>query len=290
MILGKLLEEVYAACGLVVLRRAATNGSTTTVVDAGIINRRGDGYYAQGSNGGHILIISQTTDLAAPQGQFGEVSAFGLSASTPTFTVPTMTAAVGAGDIYTVIKPTIQLYEMIGRINEGLRRITEQERISTSLTTLTDTRVYSLPTGVTLSNILQIQIGNDTDGWEDAPGLDLDPNTGSTADKIVFTALPPVDSTTPANKTIKIRYRAAHPTLSVYSDSIEKSINDELAIAVCAEAAFELLMVKRPASFNDKSKMGQLQFIREKAAIARADHPVRMKPASHTPRINLGEM
>jgi hypothetical protein len=67
MNLGKLLEEVYAACGLQVLRRVATGGSATTVEDTAIKNRKGDGFYAQGANGGHVMIISQTTDRAAPE-------------------------------------------------------------------------------------------------------------------------------------------------------------------------------------------------------------------------------
>src|SRR5688572_22050535 len=127
MLFGKLLEEVYIAVGLQFQRRVATGGSTTTVVDSGYVNRKGDGHYAQGPNGGHILFISQTTDDGAPVNQFGEVSAYTFSTSTPTFTIPVLSAAVGAGDIYAVMKPQVQLYEMIGRVNEGLRRLGEIE-------------------------------------------------------------------------------------------------------------------------------------------------------------------
>jgi hypothetical protein len=290
MLLGKLLEEVYTACGLLALRRVATGGSTTTVVDTGMINRKADGYYAQGASGGHILIVSTTTDGLAPQGQFGEISTYTLTTATPTFTVPTMTAGVGAGDVYAVCKPVIQLQEMIGRINEGLRRLQETEASDFSLTTLSDTRVYDLPSGVRPDNILGIEIGNDTDGYEDAPGYDLIPSQGSGTSTLIFTALPPTDSTTPTNKTIKIRYHAVHPTLALYSDTVEKSVSDELAIAVCAEAAYELLMAKKPAYFVDKSKFGLFQFIQARAAAARAERPIRTKPATRQSRINLSEM
>lgn len=292
MQLGKLLEEVYVACGLQLLRRAATGGLTTTVVDTGIINRRSDGYYAQGANGGHILIISQTTDRAAPEGQFGEVSAFTLSTSTPTFTVPTMTAAAGAGDIYAVMKPSIQLYEMISRINEGLRRITEQERVDTTLTTLANTLAYNLPTGVRKNNILKIEIGNDAYnyGWVDAPGHEITPNSGGTADILRFHYQPDYDSSTPANKTIKITYLYSHPTLSVYSDYVEKSLSDDLVIKVCTEAAYEFLMNKKAGSYADKNKALMWAAIQQRAAQARLDHPVRNQPASRRPRINLAEL
>jgi len=288
MNLGKLLEEVYTAAGLLALRRVATGGSVTTVIDTGIINRKGDGYYAQGANGGHILIVSTTTDAAAPQAQFGEVSQFTLTTTTPTFTVPTMTAAVGAGDVYAVFKPIIGLQEMIGRINEGLRRLGEHETTNDfSLTTLADTRVYALPDGIHANNILDIEIGNDTDGWEDAPGYSIAPY--GTTDSLIFTALPPTDTTTPANKKIKIRYHRVHPTLAAYNDVVMQSISDDLAIAVCAEAAYELLMRKRPAWYADKTRMAMFQDIRNQAAQARAEHPVRMKPASRQPRVNLSE-
>lgn len=290
MQLGKLLEELYAGLGLQVLRRAATDGSTTTVVDTGIKNRRGDKYYSQGTKGGHILFVSQTTDRAAPEGQFGEVSDFTLSTTTPTFTVPTMTAVVQAGDIYAVMKPVIGIYEMISRVNAGLRRLPALEKTDVSLTTAASTLVYSLPLAVGAYEILSLEIGNDTDGWEDARGLCVTPMSGSSLDKLIFTTQPRYDPATAANCTIKIRYLAKHPTLSAYSDYVEKSVADELAIAVCAEAAYEYLMTQRPAWFNDKNRIGVLSFIKQKKEEATLLNPVRMKPASRLPRITLGEL
>ncbi len=290
MQLGKLLEELYVALGLQVLRRAATGGSTTTVVDTGLINRKGDGFYSQGSNGGHIMFISQSTDRAAPEGQFGEISNFTLSTTTPTFTVPTMSAAAGAGDIYAVMKPSIQMYEMIGRVNAGLRRLPAMELVDLTLTGLQDTRVYNLPFAVGAYELLGIEIGNDTDGWKDAPGFSITPNAGSTQDKLVFVSQPPYNSTTAANETFKIRYLAKHPTLSIYSDYVEKSVADELALAVCAEAAYEHLMIKRPAWFNDKTRLGVLSFIQTKKADAMLANPIRIKPADRQQRINLSEL
>ncbi len=289
MLLGKLLEEIYVACGLQVLRRVATGGSTTSVIDSAIANRKGDGFYAQGANGGYVMIISQTTDRLAPEGQFGEVSAFTLSTTTPTFTIPTVTAGVAAGDVYSLMKPVIPLYEMIGRINEGLRRLPPLELADTSLTTLPDTLLYDVPLAAGAYQVLGIEIGNDADGWEDAPGYATSPWPSSIPNDLIFTSQPPTDSTTPTNKTIKIRYLAKHPTLSIYSDSVEKSVPDNVAIAVCTEAAWELMMRKRPGWYADKSKMGMWQEIQQRAAQAKAEQPIRIKPATHQPRINLSE-
>lgn len=290
MLLGKLLEEVYIAVGLQVLRRVATGGSATTVVDSAYANRKGDGFYAQGANGGYIVFISETTDGAAPVGQFGEVSSYTLSTTTPTFTIPTLSAVVGAGDIYAVMKPQVQLYEMIGRVNEGLRRLGEMETVDISLTGLASTLVYNLPAGIRKSNLLQIEIGNNTDGWRDAGGFSITSKAGTTQDQLIFTHQPPYDSATAANQTFKIRYRGVHPTLTTYSNSVEKSVHDELAIAKCAETVMEHIMNKRTGSYNDKTKVAFYSNIVKRSEEAQMKHPVRIQPGTHRQRLNLGEL
>lgn len=290
MQLGKLLEECYVACGLQVLRRAATGGSTTTVIDTGLANKYGENKFSQGIQGGHILFIAQTTDRAAPEGQYGEVSAYATPTSTPTFTVPTMSAAAGSGDIYAVMKPTIQLYEMINRVNEGLRRLPKREKTDTSLTGTIDTLSYSLPLPINRYNIQKIEIGNNTDGWQDAPGFTIVPATGSTTDKLLFTKQPPYDTTTAANQTFKITYRDVHPVLSTYSDYVEKNIPDELALAVCVESALEYLMNKKPSFFQDKNKLAVYQNAMKRAADAREMHMVRTVPARRQNSLNFGDM
>lgn len=290
MIVGKLLEEMYISCGLMVLRRAATGGSTTTVIDSGIKNKsgRGDGYYAKGNNGGHILFISQTTDRAAPEGQYSEVTDFTLSDSTPTFAISTVTAAVDAGDIYTVAKPTIQLYEMISRMNEGLRNLGVMEVSDVSLYGIANQTKYDLPAAITRSNFISLEIGSDTYGWVDAGGFDIFPKSGSTADQLIFTHQPPYDPGTPANQTFKIRYLDSHPVMSVYSDTIEKAIPNDLAIKVCAAAAWELLMRKRPGWYTDESKMALYQAIKNDATRAIQENPIRIKPANAIRRTTFG--
>lgn len=287
---GKLLEEIYLACGLQVLRRVATGGSTTTIQDTGIVNEYGENEFTGGSDNKYILFISQTTDRLAPENQYGEVSAFATPTATPTFTVPTMSAAVASGDIYALMKPTIQLYEMISRANEGLRRLTQRERTDTSLTTSADTLAYTLPFPINRYSIQKIEIGNDTDGWEDAPGYTIVPATGNTGDKLLFTAQPAYDSTTAANQTIKITYLYVHPTMSIYSDYIEKNVSEEMAIAICVEAAMEYLMSKKPSYFQDKGKLALYQNAMTRAQHAKQDFVVRTVPARRQNRISLRDL
>lgn len=287
---GKLLEELYVACGLQVFRRVATGGSTTTVQDTGIANEFEENEFTGSSEDKHILFISQTTDRAEPEGEFGEISSFLTPTATPTFTVPTLSAAVAANDIYAVMKPTIQLYEMISRANEGLRRLMEREKVDVSLTALKDTLVYNLPLPIHRYRIQQIEVGNDTDGWRDAPAYTIEPNSGGTKDQLIFNAQPIYDATTPANETFKITYVNVHQTLSVYSDYVEKTVSDETAIAVCAAAAMEYLMTKRPSFFQDKSQLALFQNVMQRSEQAQQTSRQRLPPARRQTRIKLGEL
>jgi len=280
---GKLLEEVYLNCGLLALRRAATGGSATTVVDTGIINRKGDGYYAQGNNGGHVLFVSQSTDRAAPEAEFGVVSSFTLSASTPTFTIPTVSAAVAAGDIYSVMKPTIPLYEMIARVNEGMRRLPPVQLSDVSLTGAANTLEYSLPVATKGYEIQEVRIGNATDGYQKKTDYRIRPAAAGSVEKLVFL-------TQPDDDTIEVTYLGKQTALSLYSDSISEKYPEELVIAVCSQAAWEMLMRKRPSWYVDKTKMGMYNDIIQRAERAKAENPVRTLPAGRTRTHELGRM
>ncbi len=290
MQLGRLLEEVYVACGLQVLRRAATGGSVTTVIDTTIANEFSENEFTGGIDDKHILFISASTDGAAPQGEFGEVSAFATPTTTPTFTVPTMTAAAASGDVYALMEPAIPLYEMISCINKGLRRLPDRERVDTSLTAVVDTLSYSLPLPINRYVIQKIEIGNNTDGWEDAPGFTVVPSTGGTTDKLLFTSQPNWDTASAATKTIKITWRYVHPTLSTYSDYVEKNIPDEMAISICAEAAIEYLMQKNPTFFRDPNRKALYENATQRTQQAKAEHVVRVVPARRQPRLSLRDM
>jgi hypothetical protein len=287
---GELLEHVYIACGLQVLRRAATGGSTTTVIDTGIANEFQENEFTGTVDDRHILFVVDTTDDLAPKHEFGEVSAFATPTSTPTFTVPTMSAAVASGDVYALMEPSIPLQEMISAVNRGLKRLPTREKVDTSLTTAASTLNYTLPLPVNRYTIQKIEIGNNTDGWEDAPGFTIVPNAAGTQDILLFTHQPPYDSTTAANKTIKITWRFVHPTLSTYSDYIEKSVPDEVAIALCADAAMEYLMKKNPTYFRDQNRREMYQDTRTRAQEAQFNNVVRTVPSRRQNRFNLREL
>jgi len=285
---GELLERVYAALGAQVLRRTATGGTTTTVVDTGIVNEFQDDEFTGASDEKHVLFISETTDDLSPLHEFGEVSAY--DSATETFTIPTLTAAPASGDVYALMEPVIPLQEMISAVNRGLTRLPEREKVDTSLTTATDTLNYNLPLPVNRYVISKIEIGNNTDGWEDAPGYTIVPMGAGTQDVLLFTQQPDYDNSTPANKTIKITWQFTHPYVSTYADYIEKSVPDEVAISICADAALEYVMKKNPSYYRDQNRRAMYDDTRGRAQEAQRMHPTRTMPARRQNRINLREL
>jgi len=162
--------------------------------------------------------------------------------------------------------------------------------VDVSLAGVANQLAYNLPLATGAYELLGIEIGSDTYGWKDVGGFSITPKGAGNQDQLIFTHQPPYDSTTAANQTFKIRYRATHPSLSVYSDYVEKSVPDELAIAVCAEAAIELLMVKKSTFFSDKTKLAMYANIQKRSAQAQAENPIRIKPSIHPQRFNLSEL
>jgi len=73
--------------------RIADSGSTTTLVDTEMTQT--EDYWK-----GNVVVIVQTTDGLAPQGESGIISAF--AAATDELTFAELTAAVGAGDLYEI--------------------------------------------------------------------------------------------------------------------------------------------------------------------------------------------
>src|SRR3990167_10189764 len=111
MNLGELLEKVLP----IQLEGKATGGNTTTVVDSDLIGKYDTDAYKDA-----MLFIHSTTDALAPQSQFRKIT--GYADDTGTFTVDTaFTAAVGAGDYYSIADPQFKLIPTLRVISDALR-------------------------------------------------------------------------------------------------------------------------------------------------------------------------
>jgi len=270
MIFGKLLENVYAAVGLLELRNLATGGSATTIQDTSLVNKKGTNYYKD-----HIFFISKTTDGASPQGKFGIITSYATGA-TPTFTIPTVTDAVGAGDVYAVAKDTITLYEMIGQINMAMGELPAIRHENTSLTAAQDTLEYTLPIATKGYKIQEVMIGNATDGWKPVKEWKVKNAVGGSTETLVFQYQPPYDSATAANKTIRLIYLGKPAELATYSDTINEAYPDELVVSLCAWQVLQYYINKKNLH-NNKGWMGRFQMAQQRYQKAAMDNPVRVQ-------------
>lgn len=194
----------------------ATGGSATTVVDTLL-----KPYGVDAFNHGTVL-INDTTDDAAPKGEFGEVSAF--TPSTGTLTVPTLTAAVGAGDLYGLADDSYPVDDMIRLVNRSLSRLGPWVGRDTSLTTAAGQTEYALPADCKPQRLRRVYIqgltGNSADNrWvENYSWL---PQQAASND-LRFRVQPA------SGLSILLVYMGDHPEMSVATDALNESVEPDL--------------------------------------------------------------
>lgn len=278
MNLGHLLEKTYEALGFVKLKSVATGGSATTIVDIAQATQFGTNSFKK-----HIFFISQTTDGLTPQNKFGVLPAAHYVSATQTFTIPTVTQTVDAGDIYTIVKPTIGLYEMISQINTGMAMLPAVRLPNETLTTISSQSVYSIPLAAAHYSILEVLTGNDADGWARNTTWQSHPSAaGATPDLVFQTELGDGD-------TIKIIYLGKQTALSVYSDAISEQYPDELVYAACAFAALRYYMTQKGLMIN-RRWTPVLEAAKERWNRALMENPVRNPPATRQRTFEFGRM
>jgi hypothetical protein len=284
MNLGKLLEETYSALGFIRLRSLATGGSATTIIDTALAIQ-----YPTNGFKKHIFFISQTTDGLSPQSKFGVLPAAHYVAATQTFTIPTVTDSVGAGDIYAIAKPTVDLYEMLGQINLAMAKLPAVRLSDVSLTAAKDTLEYTLPLAVKGYEIQEVWIGNATDGYQKDNNYRVRPAVGGSTEKLVLGTQPDYDPDTAADHTIDIIYLGRQTTLSVYSNTISEKYPDELVYSCCFMTALEYYMKKKGLMIN-RRWTPILEGAKERFNRAMAENLPRAKPASLQRTVELGRM
>lgn len=256
----------------------ATGGSATTIVDTATRYTTDDALV-----GGTAFVI-KTTDGLTPQGKFARISDF--VASTKTFTIDTVTDAIGAGDIIGLVRPTIPLLTMKQAVNDALKdHIGTISRVDVSLTSSSGYATYTLPAGVWIKRIIDVQL---------EPGGILavpDPIT-------VFSALPyisivdrveilptatgvqMISTDLPAGQIIKLIYEGTHPALDLYSDTVHETVPEALLKAGAVDKALTWLVAKRGDSALGTFLLQKLNDARQTIANAKQENPVnRIKPA-----------
>lgn len=214
MILSDLIAESMIKLGQA-FERTATGGSTTTVVDSTLALQGGDDDW----NGG-TMIIRYTTDGNAPQGEFATITDY--VNATGTFTVGTLTAAVGAGDAYMYTTARWPLKLIIELANMGLRSLGYIDLKDTTITT-TDATEYEWSNSRPIRVDVQTSKVTDNNRWMELRNWSFEKGEIGSSSVIVTPSLS-------TGYTLRVWYRGLHPTLALYDDLIDDDIHPDVAV------------------------------------------------------------
>jgi hypothetical protein len=263
--LSRVLERAWRETGFSI-DILATGGSATTIIDT---NTQ---YTSDDSLVGGTAIITRTTDGASPQGKFARISDF--VASTKTFTIDTVTDAVGAGDSVLLASPSIRLPQMTQAVNDALANLGTISLVDTSITLVSGTYSYNLPVGLKIKELKDILIPNSDGMYRSIKGLVQNfPSAPAATGALQFTQIPD-------EQTLKIVYEGVHPYLSAYGDVVSETIQEELAVAAAIDKALTWYVSRRGDSALGTFTIQRWNDAKQALQIQKAEKPVsRTKPA-----------
>jgi len=193
-----------------IVERAATGGSTTTLVDT-IGLTQADGHWDAGT-----LWLKEL-------GAVAEVS--GFAANTLTFT-PTLLAAVVATDLYAVASNEWPYTELVKAVNMALQKVGPVKRRDVTTLVVSTVGRYELPIGV--ENVCKVKVFDPTDEtsfyWSERWEEEWDEETGAYVGYLVFDsgAHPKSDGWY-----IEIQYLGKHLPVVLAEDIISPAIDTE---------------------------------------------------------------
>lgn len=255
--LSQLLQEVLGDLGQseTVL---ATGGSTTTLVNAKVAQRRRNKPKTNYAVDGAIFVVA-TTDGLAPQGEMQRISAY--DAATWTFTVDTaFSASLGAGDLVEIVTATVPLREAINRVNRALGKLVITLP-DTSLTTVANQDAYTLPVAAKMRRPRYVEIqtvAGDEDTYSPRTDYDVTATAAGSTAQLKFRG-----GIGSAGMTIRLYYDTQHPALTIYSSTLHETVEPELALAAVKVAMLEWYV---------NSNQGRSDHWRQQLNVARADY------------------
>lgn len=251
----------------------ATGGSTTTIVDTK--RPEPDNVYVQGTA---LVIYDAGGAGAAPEGEWGVISAY----ASDTATIPTLTAAVAAGDRYAIIPPRYPLDMLIDKINLTLTSILVPAYDATSLDTVAGQTEYTLPAAVTRNNLRRVFVQTDTGTsnnlWLEVRDWSVIRKGTGTQDVLVF-------GEREASRDIRLDYVTQHSPIYLPTDTINEAVHMDRIIY---QAAAMCILEKLSTETGDRTLANRMNYFESKADEARVYHPVITSPINSKINIAAG--
>lgn len=256
--LSRVMQRAWRECGFAV-DIIATGGTATTIIDTN------SQYTADDALIGGTAIITATTDGLSPQGKFARITDY--VASTTTFTIGTVTDVVASGDFVLLATPRIKLPQMIQAVNDGLANLGTISLVDTSITLSAGVYEYALPVGLKIRELKDI-LYFDGDRYIPVKGLaQYFPAAPGSTGTLQFSHIPNTN-------TLKIVYEGVHPALSVYSDVVSETVQEELAVAATIDKALTWYVSKRGDSALDTFVIQRWNDAKQTLQMQKAEKPV----------------
>ena len=235
----------------------STGGATTSVIDTRILALTAANHF---NNGMAWVLRDSAEGAAAPEGEFGEISA---DDGAGTLTIRSATAGSGdpftvataAGDRYAVTTSKYPPGQLISAVNAALQDIGPIETSDiTTITSATSQTEYSLPIAANadLRGVYFQGRLNDTNDnrWNPIKNFTIRRTATGTADLLIL----PFQYST--GRLIRVDYVQEHPELDDASDVIKEEINLKHLVL---EAAVRMLEWRDNRPGNDPSIERQLR-------------------------------
>lgn len=246
----------------------ATGGSTNTIVDANGLKLIDDQYYDEGTA---FITYDAGGSSAAPEKEFSIVASHSKG-STQLEVQDQFSAAVVAGDGYSVANRRFTLNTIIDRINMRLFADIYIPQTDTSLTTVSEQLAYTLPTPAAL-DLRQVFVAQSTvsaqENWKKVLNWQIKPaDTGGTHQLVL-------ESPITAGYSLLLLYGGRHPRLRVASDQLSEFVHPHIVVyGACADAM---------QAYKDKTRLQHLDQkiddLRLKAEEARSNYPLPRIPS-----------
>lgn len=220
--------------GIVKEWKASATGSTTTLVDT-VGRLESNDHWNQGTV---WITYDAGGATVAPEGQFTIVTDFVQSTGTITFQA--LTVATAANDRYAIANGTVPVQFMIGAINSVLTDVWVPTWDTTSLDTATAQTEYTLPAACTRGNLIRVMVQTNTGDADDNKWVQVHPWWVKEGAKGAQDTLVLPQYT--ADRDIGLLYRARHPEVFLYSDTINETIDlQALAVHAAVECLHSLM-------------------------------------------------
>jgi len=244
----------------------ATGGTTSTLLDTKRTEK--DDTY----NGGTCLLITDAGgESAAPEGEWPAVTDF---ANTGGVITATFTVAPASGDTYGIAAGRYPLDVLKSAINNEIIKYQQPRYDRTSLDIVSEQSEYTLPTGITGDNLVNVYEETSTTTTDSKP-IKLNFWVQEAATGTQHTVVIDTGKTTAGNN-ITLEYMAQLSPLYLASDTIDPIVPIE-RILPSAAAHCEVVRMRTYDS-GDELDIAMLQFYRDEAREMKRDNPIR-RPA-----------